>query len=329
MSVPPEPKIELHVHLEGAVRPVTLLEIARRNDLPLPGSTVEELEALYQFRDMDQFVVTWFMTTSVLHTRDDFRQILVDYAGEAAGHGAVYVEAIFSPIGQVMRGVPWDEIFAGYCEGIELAREQHGVHFLLTPDIHRGATREAACETARRSVKWRDRGIVGFGIGGNEAWTSDEIYAEAFNIAREGGLASVPHAGEHGGAAAVRSAIDTLGADRIRHGIGAAEDAELVAELIERGMVLDVCPVSNVATGAVSSLAEHPLAQLAEAGVACSISTDDPAMFSTDLTHEYAVAADLGVSAAAAYRAGLQGALCDGELREELSRVGRKAGYIA
>ncbi len=322
------PKIELHVHLEGTVRPGTLLDLARRNDLPLPADTVEELAELYRFSDLDHFIEVWIMTTNVLRTRDDFRRIVVDYAAEAARFGAVYIEGIFSPAERMARGVECDEIFAGYCEGAEQAWSEHGVRVRLTPDIHRGATAEEACDVARHAVSHREQGVVGLGLGGHEARCPNETYTRAFEIARAGGLGSVPHAGETAGPDSIRSALDTLGASRIRHGIRAVDDPALVAELIEREVVLDVCPTSNVATGAVASLHEHPLPRLAAAGVACSISTDDPAMFGIDLGREYETAETLGVTPGAAYRAGVKGALCDEQTRSELVSIGTDAGFF-
>jgi adenosine deaminase len=191
---------------------------------------------LYEFSDFAHFIDVWILTTNALRTRDDFRQVVVDYAEEAAEHGAVYLEAIFSPAERARRGVDWDEMFSGYSEGAQAAREMHGVEVRLTPDIFRG---------------------------------------------------------------------------------------KLVAELRERNVVLDVCPVSNVRTGAVSSPAEHPLPQLLEAGVQCSLSTDDPAMFDTDLTREYEAAASLGADPCTAYEAGLAGALCDADTLKRLRRIAK------
>ena len=302
------PKIELHVHLEGTVRPETLLEIARRNDYALPADTVEGLAELYEYRDFEHFIEVWILTTNALRTRDDFRQVVVDYAAEAASHGAVYVEAIFSPAERIARGVGWDDIFAGYCDGAQEAEELHGVTVRLTPDIYRGASAEQAEEVVRHSAAYRDRGVVGIGLGGLEAQYPPEPYADAFALAKSEGLGSVPHAGEVAGPTSIRGALDALQADRIRHGFRAIEDAALVDELAERGVVLDVTPVSNVRTGAVASLEEHPLPRLVEAGVRCSISTDDPAMFDTDLARDYAAAASLGVDPRAAYEAGVSGA---------------------
>jgi aminodeoxyfutalosine deaminase len=319
MIVPP--KIELHVHLEGAVRAEALLDIANRNGLTLPAADVDELTELYRFRDFDHFIELWMMTTQVIRTEADFRQVVVTYAREAAAHGAVYVEGIFTPAERVLGGASWDEVFAGFCDGAAEAREATGVEVRLTPDIPRGFALDAAMETARYSVKYRDRGVVGLGLGGPETGFPPEPFAPAFRVAKDGGIGSVPHAGETEGVASVRGALDALAADRLRHGIRAADDPALLAEIASRGVVCDVCPVSNLRTRAVATIAEHPLRTMRAAGVLCSISTDDPAMFDTDLGREYAVAAQLGLSAQDAFTAGIAGALCDETTRAELVRI--------
>ena len=318
LSETPYPKIELHVHLEGTVRAPTLKEIARRNDYPLP----DDLESLYAFRDFRHFIEVWILTTNALQTADDFRQMVVDYAAEAASHGCVYMEGIFSPAERVRRGVPWQVAYEGVCDGAQAARELHGVEVRLTPDIPRGFTQEEARATVEWAARYRDRGVVGVGLGGLEAEFPPEPYADVFALARSLGLGSVPHAGEVAGAASVRGALEALGADRLRHGIRAEEDAGLVRELAARGTVLDVCPLSNLRTGAVASLAEHPLPRLAAAGVRCSISTDDPAMFDTDLSRDYEAATSFGLSPRSFYEAGVAGALCDEETRSRLRRIG-------
>ena len=298
------------------MRPDTLRAIAKRNDYALP----DDLESSYEFRDFAHFLEAFVLTTGALQHYEDFRDLVVAYAGEAKDHGAVYIEAIFAP--RILHGLDTDEVFSGYCDGAQEARELHGVEVRLTPDIPRVYTLEDAMTTARYAVKYGDRGVVGIGLGGPEEGHPPEPYAEAFALAREGGLASVPHAGESAGAESVRGALETLGADRIRHGVRAIEDSGLVAELAGRGTVLDVCPISNLRLGIVRSLEEHPLPQLVAAGIRCSISTDDPAIFDTDLTRDYEAAASLGVSPRAAYEAGLAGALCDAQTREHLRRIG-------
>jgi aminodeoxyfutalosine deaminase len=314
VSVRPYPKIELHVHLEGTVRAETLRAIAKRNDYPLP----DDLESLYRFRDFRHFIEIFELTAGALHRYDDFRQIVVEYAAEAASHGAVYLEAIFAP--GLWRGLDSDEVFGGYCDGAQEAFERHGVAVRLTPDIPTVYTTEQAETVARLAVSYRERGVVGLGVGGLEY--PSEPFAGAFALARHGGIGSVPHAGELAGPESVRSALEGLGADRIRHGIRAVDDAGLVRELADRGTVLDVCPLSNLRTGAVASLADHPLPRLVAAGVRCSISTDDPAMFDTDLSRDYEAAESFGLAPRSFYDAGVAGALCDDATRERLRSIG-------
>jgi len=321
----PFPKIELHVHLEGTVRPHTLRAIAKRNDYALP----DDLESLYRFRDFAHFIEVWILTTNALRTAEDFRQVVTDYAGEAASHEAVYLEAIFSRAERVARGVAWDAIFGGYCDGAEEARERHGVEVRLTPDIFRGATAEQAEQVVRYSAKYRERGVVAVGLGGLEAEFPPEPYEPAFKLADSLGLGSVPHAGEVAGPASVRGALEALGADRLRHGIGSIEDSGLVAELAGRGTVLDVCPLSNLRTGVVQSLEQHPLPELVAAGVRCSISTDDPAMFDTDLARDYEAATSFGLDPRSFYEAGLAGALCDDDTKARLRRIGESFAWSA
>jgi aminodeoxyfutalosine deaminase len=325
----PYPKIELHVHLEATIQPETLLEIARRNGETLPADTVEGLRELYRFRDFDHFIEVWILTTNCLRTEADFRQVVVDYAGEAKRHGAVYLEAIFSPIERTWRGVSWDEIFTGYCDGAQEAREAHGVEVRLTPDITRSASLEDAHRLVEVAARYRERGIVAVGLGGEEAYFPNEPFAPAFRAAREAGLGSVPHAGEVVGAESVRSALDHLAPDRIRHGFRAVEDPALVRELVDRGLVLDLTPISNVRTGAVRSLEEHPVRELVAAGVRCSISTDDPVMFDTDLTREYEAAESLGLDSHALYESALAGALCDEETKSRLRGLAGGTGLVS
>jgi aminodeoxyfutalosine deaminase len=316
------PKIELHVHLEGTVRPRTLLEIARRNDIALPGDTAEELQELYAFTDLAHFIDVWFLVTAALRTADDFRQITVDYAEEAARHGAVYVEGIFAPTVPARKGVDLDTMFEGYCDGVQEARERLGVEVRLTPDLNRTSPPEEAEGIVRQAIAYRDRGVVGVGLGGVEEQAPPEQFAGEFRLAREGGLGSVPHAGEVMGPPSVWGALTALEADRIRHGIRCMEDPSLVRELVDRGVVMDVCPTANDRVGAVESFDRHPLPEMVAAGLRCSLSTDDPAMFGVDLSSEYGEAASRGLSPREFYEVGVEGALCDETTRAALRAIG-------
>ena len=325
----PFPKVELHVHLEATVQPETLLEIARRNDFALPADTPEGIRDLYRYRNFDHFIEVWILTTNALQTTDDFRQVVVDYAAEAKKHGAVYVEGIFSPIERTWRGVAWDDLFSGYCDGAQEAKELHGVEVLLTPDVTRAAPVEDGFELVRRAARYKEREIVGIGLGGEEALYPPEKFTDVFALVREEGFGSVPHAGEVAGPESVRGAVDALHADRVRHGIRAIEDPALVEELAERRVVLDVTPLSNLRTGVVPSLGEHPLPELIAAGIPCTVSTDDPEMFDTDLTREYEAVLSIGIDPKTLYEAGVEGALCSDETRARLREIGEAYDWSA
>jgi aminodeoxyfutalosine deaminase len=312
------PKIELHVHLEGAVSPELLFAAARRNGCSLPFDSVEALTDYMRFRDFDHFVEAWLATTTVLRTADDYRELVLDYARRAQALGAVYLEGIFSPTDRVPLGVPMQESFEGFCDGAQAAREQLGIEVRLTPDITRFVDLDVACELAGWAVRYRDRGIVGLGLGGPEVGYPPEPYAKAFAIACEGGVGSVPHAGETEGPASIRGALDALHADRIRHGVRAVEDPGLLRELAARSIVLDVCVLSNVCLAVVPSVAQHQLPQLLAAGVPCTVNTDDPTFFGCDLEAEHAVARSLGADPRALFEAGIAGALCDEAAKDAL-----------
>ena len=312
----PYPKIELHVHLEGTVRPAMLQAIAKRNGHDLPDG----LLVPGPYRDFRHFIELFEARLRALQRYDDFREVVVAYAAEAASHGAVYLEAIFVP--GLWRGLDQDEVFAGYCDGAQEARQAHGVEVRLTPDVPGVYSAEEAERVATFAVAYRDRGVVGLGLAGPGSDEAMRPFARAFAVAREGGLGAVPHAGEIAGPESVRAALEVVQADRIRHGIRAEEDPALVRELAARGTVLDVCPLSNLRLGVVGSLAEHPLPRLAAAGVRCSVSTDDPALFDTDLTRDYDAAVSLGLDPRALYETGVAGALCDEETRLRLRSLG-------
>lgn len=316
------PKIELHVHLEGAVSPDALIAAAARNGWELPVDSPEALADFMRFRDFDHFMKAWFATTPALSTEQDYRELVVDYARRAAAQGAVYIEAIFSPTDKIAQGVSLDTCFEGFCDGIAQAREEVGIEMRLTPDITRGlCDLDTAKRTAEYAVRYRDRGIVGLGLGGPEDGNPPEPYAEAFAIARDGGIASVPHAGETAGPESIRGAIEALGADRIRHGVRAVDDPELMAELAERQIVCDVCVLSNLRLRVTPSLEQHPLPTMLAAGIPCTINTDDPTFFSCDLDSEHTAARSLGADPRAAFEAGITGALCDQATKARLRTI--------
>ncbi|MGC5019203.1 adenosine deaminase family protein [Micromonospora sp. DT47] len=314
------PKIELHVHLEGAVRPGLLAEIARGNGVAPPVPP----DGSYAFADLYDFIAIWNALTDCLRTPEDYRRSLLAYAAEAAGHGAVYLEPVLDAEERLGGPSGWADVLAACADAAAEARDRFGVAIGLTPQVFRGQDVAFAEEAARVATRFAGRGAVGFGLAGAEGRFPTVPYARAVRIAADGGLPFVPHAGEAAGPAAVREVL-AMGAVRVRHGVRAVDDPDLVAELADRGTVLDVTPTSNLRLGVAAPDRPHPVTRLAAAGVRCSVSTDDPAIFDITLAGEYAVAARLGVEPAAAYGAGLAGALCDASTRRWLADVGARA----
>ena len=300
-----------------------MLRLARRNGYVLPFSTVEEFAENFRVNSFQDLGRLWVKTCGVLKQEEDFREVLVAYAGEAADQGAVYVEAIFNPWMMWRRGVSLDTIFTGYCDGIEEARALYGVQVRLTPDADLWSSPDEAAEIARHAVAYRERGVVGFGVSGSDLEINPDAFGRAAEIARDGGLGYTPHAGEFGGAHLVRLAIETHGASRVRHGLGASEDPALMREAADRGVGFDICLVSNVRLGAAPSLHEHPILSFVAAGIRCSVSSDDPALLDTNLESDHTAAYRLGLTPKQLYDAAAAGVLCDDETKIALAKIGQ------
>lgn len=285
------PKTELHVHLEGAIAPGTALELARRNGAELPRDTVEGLREWFRFRDFDHFIRVYIAITRCLRTADDYELVVVEFARDLARQNVRRAETTFSPGTHEMFGVRRETFLEGLRRGRRRAREEFGVAIDWIFDIVRNAPDAArwADYTLETALGARADGVVALGLGGKEEGFPCEPFAPWFERAREAGLHSAPHAGEFGGAAGVRAAVERLGAERIGHGIGAIEDPGVVRLLVERGVALEVCPTSNALLGAAPADA-HPLRRLKGAGVRLTLGSDDPALFGTSLSDELALA---------------------------------------
>ena len=286
------PKAELHLHLEGAVRPETVLTLARRNGVALPYDTLDGLRAWFKFRDFAHFIEVYGAISRCLVTADDYELIAFELAEELARQNCRYAEVGFSPGFHARKGVPHATYLDGLSRARERARRELGVELAWVFDVGR-AWRGGAAETHRWvdytvgvAIESRAEGVIALGLGGPEAGHPPEPFAPYFERGRAAGLHAYPHAGEHAGPESVRGALDALGAERIAHGVRAIEDPALVEEIAARGIALDVCPTSNICLGVYPSLAEHPLPRLLAAGVAVTINSDDPPLFNTTLTGE-------------------------------------------
>lgn len=322
MSYKDLPKIELHHHLEGAAPPALVRDMARARGLDI--SNIFDPGGAYSYRDFLQFLNVYEVATRPFSSPDDYALLMAVVAGEAAEQGVVYLETFLSPDFCGGRDpVAWQEYLAAMIEAAASA-EELGITLrgIVTAVRHSGP--EAARETALCAQETAGDFIVGFGMGGDENTGATSEFAYAFDMAQEAGLRLTSHAGEWAGPDSVRDALTHLKVERIGHGVRAIEDPELVAVLADTGVVLEVCPGSNVALGLYPSWEAHPIARLREAGVKVTVSTDDPPFFHTDMTNEFDQlerAFGWGLSDFAALnRVALDAAFCDDATRAEIAK---------
>ncbi|MEO6473217.1 MAG: adenosine deaminase [Aeromicrobium sp.] len=288
------PKAELHVHHVGSASPQIVSELAERHagDTNVP-SDPELLKDFFTFTDFGHFIEVYLSVVDLLRDPQDLWTLTYEVAGDLARQNVRYAELTLTPYTSVARGIAPE----AYCEAVEDARvraaRDHGVELKWCFDIPGESGVQAADLTIDVALAQQPDGLVSFGLGGPEIGVPRPQFAPHFDRARAAGLHSVPHAGESTGPESIWDSIRHLGAERIGHGIAAAQDPELMAYLAANNIPLEVCPTSNVCTRSVPSLEEHPLATLVANGVQVSINSDDPPMFSTTLNDEYAVAADL------------------------------------
>ena len=282
------PKVELHVHLEGAMRPAVLLELARRNGIDLPARDEVGLRRWYRFRNFEQFVQVYLTCSRALRHPEDFQLLVSDFLAEQAYQNILYTEAHFTISTHLANGADGGEILAALEEAIREGEKRFGVTLRLIPDIVRNVGRVPADQTLEWALAGRDRGVVvALGLSGSEASYPNEPFREHFAAAERHGLHRVAHAGEHAGPASIRSVLEVCGAERIGHGVRAVEDPGLVRELAERRIPLEVCPTSNLCLGVFPDLQSHSFDRLYRSGVPLTVSSDDPAFFNTNLTREY------------------------------------------
>jgi aminodeoxyfutalosine deaminase len=330
------PKAELHVHHVGSASPRIVAELAARHPAPRDGvgvpSDLEELRRFFTFRDFAHFIEVYIAVVDLIRTPEDIRYLTYEIAREMAqGQRLRYAELTCTPYTSVLAGVPIE----AYTEAIEDARmaaeRDFGLVLRWIYDIPGELGLPAADATLGYALEHRTEALVGFGLGGPEIGVPRPQFAPHFDRARAAGLHCVPHAGETTGPQTVWDALRLLHAERVGHGTSAAQDPELVAHLAERGIPLEVCPSSNIATRAVATLAEHPLSELVAAGVTVTINSDDPPMFGTSLNREYEIAAELlgldedGVAELA--RTAVRASFAPAEVKQRI--LGEIEGYVA
>ncbi len=289
------PKAELHVHLEGSVRPETLLDLGRRHGVAYPFTDAAGAREWFRFRDFPHFIEVYVGICDSLRTAEDYERVTLELGAAARRQNIHYLEVHFSPVSPLkprnsLLPLP-DVVLAGLRAGARRALAEHGVRLQFILDPVRSRSPEEVMALACWCVANLGDGLVGLGLGGAEVGHPPTRFADAFAYARAAGARVTIHAGETAGPQSVRAAL-AVGAERIGHGVTSIEDPVLVAELAERGVVLEVSPTSNVRLGVAPSYAAHPFRRLYDAGVQVTVNSDDPPMFDTTLTREYLVLAE-------------------------------------
>ena len=272
------PLVELHLHIEGTLEPELTFELAARNGITLPYRDAAHLRELMDFQDLPSFLDLYYRCCAVLQTTDDFRDLMTAYLRRAVADGVRHAEIFFDPQTHTSRGVPIDTVLDGLLEGIRIVGAESDISGGLILCFLRDRPVEEA-SAALDSVGHRLGDLVGVGLDSAEVGYPPRLFAEVFARARACGLHVVAHAGEEGGPEYVVDALDSLGAERIDHGIRSIEDNDLVERLRRDRVPLTVCPFSNVRLRAVDRLVDHPLARMLDAGVNVSVNSDDPAYF--------------------------------------------------
>ena len=280
------PKAELHLHLEGSVEPPTLLELRKRHGKP---GTLAEIEALYRYQDFAGFLMAFKTVTEDLQAADDYELITYELMQKLKSENVLHAEVYVSVGVNLWRKQNFDAIFEGLERGRGRGERDFGVSLLWIFDAVRQFGAEAAKTVFEYAVRYRDRNVIGIGIGGDENQGPPEVFRNVYAFAADHGLRLTAHAGESAGPESIWGALN-LKAERIGHGLTAVQDAELIEELSTRQIPLEICLTSNLRTGCCSNLADHPVRNYFQHGLMITLNTDDPAMFSTSLNQEYQLA---------------------------------------
>lgn len=286
------PKVELHVHLGGAISSEAIRGLADKHGVELGHS--EERAALpgSRYGHFTEFLDSYRARCSCLQTAEDFGIACMDVLTNLRNQGVRYAEITESPTAYRLNGVSADDIMEGFKTAIESVRSDGEIDARLIFDIGRQFGPEHAWKTVREAARYQTAGVIAVGLGGDEVHFAPEIFTEQFNFARKQGLHRVAHAGEVSGSKSIWGALESLGAERIGHGVSALGDEALLEHLRVKRIPLEMCPTSNVKTGAVRSYADHPLPEFLRRGLLVTLNSDDPAMFGSSLGGEYIVCVD-------------------------------------
>ncbi|AGY60503.1 adenosine deaminase [Gloeobacter kilaueensis] len=289
------PKAELHVHLEGATDALTVWQMAGRNGVALPARSLEEWREFYRFRSFGHFIEVYRTAAGTMQTLADWALMVERFLDEQARQNIRYSEVFISCSFQADK-LPIDQWLHTLEAAAAAGEKKHGIRMRLIADIARELPQTASWVLEFASKGKQTGLVVGLGLGGPEGGHPPERFAKVYAEARRRGLRVVAHAGETVGPESIRGALSALAVERVGHAIRCLEDPQLMDQLRAEQIPLEVCPTSNYRLGVVDAGTAHPLRQMVDAGLYCTLNSDDPAMFGTDLTSEYLLLAEQGFS---------------------------------
>ncbi|HCO02652.1 MAG TPA: adenosine deaminase [Actinobacteria bacterium] len=288
------PKVELHCHIEGTMRPHTVAELARKNGRPFP---VDDPTDLYRYTSLDSFLTVFWLVQECLADRGDWARLAYESVVDGAAHGLIYRESFFTPARHLAAGQDLGEIVAGIEEGLEAAERDTGARVLLIADIDKAYGPRAGLEMVERLIGLRSNGlaqrVIGMGMDSTELGVDPLQFREAYRLGERSGLRLTGHQGETSPPSTIWDVVEDLHCERVDHGLSILDDLEVVGRVRDRSVPLTVCPISNVKiANAVARLEDHPWPRMRAAGLHVTLNTDDPAMIDDDLGLEYAAVAE-------------------------------------
>ena len=289
------PKAEIHIHLEATITPNLCRKFAKKNNVNLPDDIFGNKYA-YQWTDFYDFIKKYDLVTSVIHTPEDYRQLTYEYLKDCAANRVLYVEAMISSTHAKLKGMTYNSFLQGVVEASQQAEKDFGIvsRFIMNGIRHLGP--DSVQSTAEEVLNNPHPYLVGFGLAGDELHFPPNLFVKTFDMLKEAQFPITVHAGEWDGPENIRNAINLLHPSRLGHGVRSIEDPDLVKEIIERNIVLETCPTSNIATKIYESYEVHPVKKLFDAGVKITVNSDDPPFFNATIAGEYEVMASLGLS---------------------------------
>ena len=272
------PKAELHLHIEGSLEPEMLFEMARRNEIDVPFSSVEDVKRAYEFSQLQDFLDIYYQGMNVLRTEQDFYDLTYAYLARVHADNVVHVEIFFDPQGHTERGISFETVITGITRALKDGETEFGITSRLIMCFLRHLDEAAAFETLEQAEPWLEH-LSGVGLDSSELGHPPSKFERVFQKAAELGLKRVAHAGEEGPPEYVWEALDLLKIDRLDHGNRAMEDTDLIQRLAREGMTLTVCPLSNQKLCVVTDLRDHPIKTMLDAGLMATVNSDDPSYF--------------------------------------------------